>query len=261
MNKMNMMNKKQVEEYINVLKSMHPNNHNDNDINVNNDNNHNKTLRVFTPYKYFKGLKTKEEVQSRFHDIIRGTHPLTNDPSSYREFATDRGKTTKPSKYTLAYRAHFGDDCVSMECKSERTGIPLFILEKVFQKGKAAWRTGHRVGAGEDQWGHARVNSFVMMGCTTYGADFHLFKQAIVDMKEEDIRSWIQRSSYHLCPLSTRRKPFYTRYDAEDTFKKILDKIELEKGVSSFIKKEKKEKKIKKEKKEKKVEKEDKKQT
>jgi hypothetical protein len=33
----------------------------------------------------------------------------------------------------------------------------------------AAWRSGHRPGAGEEQWGYARVNSFLTKGKGTWG--------------------------------------------------------------------------------------------
>ena len=37
------------------------------------------------------------------------------------------------------------------------------IIKKVYDKGVAAWRTGHRVGAGAEQWGYARVHSFLTL--------------------------------------------------------------------------------------------------
>jgi hypothetical protein len=38
----------------------------------------------------------------------------------------------------------------------------------------AAWRTGHRPGATEQQWGYARVYSFLLKGKTYYTADADL---------------------------------------------------------------------------------------
>ena len=45
--------------------------------------------------------------------------------------------------------------------KADKSGMPLAILKKVFQRGVAAWKTGHRPGTTAVQWGLARVNSFV----------------------------------------------------------------------------------------------------
>jgi hypothetical protein len=58
------------------------------------------------------------------------------------------------------------------------TGIPLDILKKVYDKGLAAWRTGHRPGATQGQWAYARVYSFVVKGCTHYNPDHKLVEEA-----------------------------------------------------------------------------------
>ena len=57
----------------------------------------------------------------------------------------------------------------SLKKKAEKTGIPFGILKQVFNRGKAAWRTGHRPGTNPDQWGHARVNSFATKSKGTWG--------------------------------------------------------------------------------------------
>ena len=61
------------------------------------------------------------------------------------------------------------DATASLKKKAEKTGMPLGILRQVFNRGKAAWRTGHRPGTNPDQWGHARVNSFVTKSSGTWG--------------------------------------------------------------------------------------------
>jgi len=40
---------------------------------------------------------------------------------------------------------------------------------KVYNRGMAAWRTGHRPGTTPQQWGMARVNSFVTKSSGTWG--------------------------------------------------------------------------------------------
>ena len=48
--------------------------------------------------------------------------------------------------------------------KSEKTGIPYGILKKSYDRGMAAWKTGHRPGTTPQQWAFARVNSMVTGG-------------------------------------------------------------------------------------------------
>ena len=45
--------------------------------------------------------------------------------------------------------------------KSKASGISTGTLKKVYQRGEAAWKTGHRPGTTPSQWGHARVNAFI----------------------------------------------------------------------------------------------------
>lgn len=66
----------------------------------------------------------------------------------------------------------------SLRKKAEKTGIPFGILKKVYNRGVAAWKTGHRPGTTPEQWGHARVNSFATKSKGTWGgADKDLAKQ------------------------------------------------------------------------------------
>ena len=57
----------------------------------------------------------------------------------------------------------------SLKKKSKKTGIPFGILKQVFNRGVAAWRTGHRPGTNPTQWGYARVNSFATKSKGTWG--------------------------------------------------------------------------------------------
>ena len=57
----------------------------------------------------------------------------------------------------------------ALKKKAEKSGMPLSILRKVYNRGLAAWKTGHRPGAGQHQWGMARVNSFVTKSSGTWG--------------------------------------------------------------------------------------------
>jgi hypothetical protein len=62
--------------------------------------------------------------------------------------------------------------------KAEKSGMPYGILKKVYDRGMAAWKTGHRPGTTPQQWAFARVNSFVTKSSGTWGkADKDLAKQ------------------------------------------------------------------------------------
>ena len=50
----------------------------------------------------------------------------------------------------------------SLADKASKSGISVGTLRKVFNRGKAAWKSGHRPGTTDTQWGHARVNAFIV---------------------------------------------------------------------------------------------------
>ena len=57
----------------------------------------------------------------------------------------------------------------ALKKNAEKSGMPMGILRIVFNRGVAAWRTGHRPGTTPTQWGLARVNSFVTKSSGTWG--------------------------------------------------------------------------------------------
>ena len=70
--------------------------------------------------------------------------------------------------------------------KAEKSGMPYGILKKVYDRGMAAWRTGHRPGTTPQQWAFARVNSFVTKSSGTWGgADKDLAAKARGSMKKK----------------------------------------------------------------------------
>jgi len=92
------------------------------------------------------------------------------EKKTYAPFKTDIGIKTKTSTWTTKfYRAYPG--AKSLANKAKATGVPLDIIKQVYDKGLAAWRTGHRPGATPQQWGYARVHSFLMGGPTSLGPD------------------------------------------------------------------------------------------
>jgi len=128
-----------------------------------------KKHRVYTPMKYFKGLKYLKEVDHRYKRIVAGTKNKNN----FSAFKTDKGKKTRPSSYTSRFYMKY-PGAKSLAQKSKATGVPLGIIREVYNKGLAAWRTGHRPGATGQQWGYARVHSFLLCGKTARTADKYL---------------------------------------------------------------------------------------
>jgi hypothetical protein len=57
----------------------------------------------------------------------------------------------------------------ALKNKADKTGMSYGVLKKVFDRGVAAWRTGHRPGTTPTQWGLARVNSFATKSKGTWG--------------------------------------------------------------------------------------------
>ena len=62
--------------------------------------------------------------------------------------------------------------------KADETGVPIGILRVIMRRGMAAWKSGHRPGTNQTQWGYARVNSFLTKGDGTWGkADKDMAKE------------------------------------------------------------------------------------
>jgi len=113
------------------------------------------------------------------------------DPSAYLPFATDKGVKTKSSGYTQKWKRRF-PKAASLEEKAKATGVPLKYIRQCYNRGLAAWRTGHRPGATQQQWGYARVHSFLMRGKTYYTTDADIVKAA--KDASEGARAWWSKS-------------------------------------------------------------------
>ena len=106
-----------------------------------------------------------------------------DDPKAYKDLPGDkkaRKKGLPPSKFTTKFKQMYGEsfemtfeDFVienkgqaqkALKKKSDATGVSMAILNKVFDRGYAAWKTGHKPGTTPVQWGLARVNSFLVGG-------------------------------------------------------------------------------------------------
>ena len=117
------------------------------------------------PKKYLKGLKEKgkygsKEAMKKEIDKFSGTSDYKKDWDA--DFKNGKRIKTKKGKATIAFNKLFGENAdKALEIKSKKSGVPKSILRQVFNRGKAAWNSGHRPGVAQEQWAFGRVNSFL----------------------------------------------------------------------------------------------------
>ena len=122
----------------------------------------------------------------------------------------------------------------SLKKKAEKTGMPFGILKQVFNRGVAAWKTGHRPGTTPEQWGHARVNSFVTKSKGTWGgADQDLAKK--VQGKSEEIEE-NYKDVIKMYPRDREWKKLITKHKRHiDAFRNEKRQKDLPKRVEDEI--------------------------
>ncbi len=154
------------------------------------------------PKKYVRGLSAST-AKARAAHWKEKSKLSDSDPRAYEPAPGDATAKTKPSKHTLAVRkmmdeaeqqkvrriarsgnitavmdkrkdtgrVNEGASDSSISAKAEKSGISVGTLRKVYNRGVAAWNSGHRPGTTPQQWGHARVNSYINKGKTYHTAD------------------------------------------------------------------------------------------
>lgn len=135
-----------------------------------------QTRKKLWPPKYYRGL-TRKKAFERKKEIEKFGSKSTTDPSAYVGFKTDKGVKTKPSSYTKEWNRLF-PEAKSLEERAKATGVPKRFIQESYDRGMAAWRTGHRPGATQQQWGYARVSSFLLCGKTYETTDSDLAEKA-----------------------------------------------------------------------------------
>jgi predicted DNA binding CopG/RHH family protein len=126
----------------------------------------------------FKRIKDKE----RMVVVFRNKH----DADMYADNIKKQGGqvfSNKLERVPLGMKLkseemNLDETITAVKNKAKKTGMPYSILKKVYDRGMAAWKGGHRPGATQQQWALARVNSFVTKSSGTWGgADKDLAKQ------------------------------------------------------------------------------------
>ena len=165
-----------------------------------------KTKCGYIPRKYFGSNLTKKEKKERIEQICSGKLTHHKDPIAYNPWKTDKGKKTRTSSYNIRFYKMYpelkhkkGD---YFKLREEVTGFPSKLLKIAYNKGVAAWRTGHRPGATAEQWGYSRVSSLLMKGKTftgsgkrPIGADYHLYEEALKTISEKQKKKLLEHYS------------------------------------------------------------------
>lgn len=125
------------------------------------------------PAKYLKGLSDKgdygsKEAMKKEIDKFSGKDEYKKDWKA--DYKNGKRIKTKKSAATKAFEKKFGktneesldeNSDKGIANKAKKSGIPASILRQVYNRGKAAWNSGHRPGVAQDQWAMGRVNSFI----------------------------------------------------------------------------------------------------
>jgi len=121
------------------------------------------------PSKHTLAFKKKfgEDVEQEIKDI-KSWSELDETIEQYKdEYGTDY--RVKLDKTVSEMFDELLSENEGVKKKAAKSGMPYGILMKVYNRGMAAWRTGHRPGTTPQQWGMARVNSFVTKSSGTWG--------------------------------------------------------------------------------------------
>ena len=144
---------------------------------------------MYLPKRYFSGL-SKTKRQTRKRELTKRAKLSWKDQKAYRPFKTDVGVKTRKSKYVLDWKRRF-PNVKSIEGASKVTGVPASLIRESYNRGIAAWRTGHRPGATKEQWGIARYRSMLLCGKTHYTTDSDLVRKA---KKTAKARNWFNKT-------------------------------------------------------------------
>src|SRR6056300_381907 len=122
---------------------------------------HNNTLGVTTKDLDRAFKKLSNQAQSYVNELLR-TGMGTRD-------AIKKAKQRFNENNIIEDRRLYVEAIAGLQKKADKSGMPYSILKQVYDRGMAAWKSGHRPGASQQQWAFARVNSFVTKSSGTWG--------------------------------------------------------------------------------------------
>lgn len=144
---------------------------------------------MYLPKRYFSGLSNIKRTL-RKKELTKRAKMSWKDQKAYKPFKTDVGVKTRKSKYNLEWKKKF-PKATSISDAAKSTGVPASLIKQSYNRGVAAWRTGHRPGASKEQWGIARYRSMLLCGKTHYTTDSDLVRQA---KKTAKARNWFNKT-------------------------------------------------------------------
>ena len=117
-----------------------------------------------------EGLIDEELMEASFHaSLIKKAQDIAKKMGGNMTGATKKIEKMKKGLSDhpkVMHALRLANEDVMMEDsfadKSKKSGISVATLKKVYDRGVAAWKTGHRPGTTPQQWGHARVNAFIV---------------------------------------------------------------------------------------------------
>jgi len=116
-------------------------------------------------------LKDEQEHKFKTEDGKHWTARRKGDEVHFQ--GANNGGSTKVKHTDLKEEVQICETAdAGLAAKAEKSGVSIGTLRKVYKRGVAAWNSGHRPGTTPQQWGMARVNSYITKGKGTYhGAD------------------------------------------------------------------------------------------
>jgi len=151
-----------------------------------------KTLKKnkLWPTKYYSGL-TKKQALERKKEIKKFGKMNWKNPKAYVGFKTNTyAKHKRKSSYTAQWDRLF-PNTKTLKQRSQVTGVPEKYLQTVYNRGMAAWRTGHRPGQNPQSWSYPRISSFLLCGKTHYTTDSDQVRLA--KKESAKARKWFRR--------------------------------------------------------------------
>ena len=131
----------------------------------------------YGPDKVAKAMKIAVKSDGNYSGAVREIEKIGKGLSKVSTIARAL-KTANENKNVHEGAKLVYETIKGLKNKADKTGMPYSILKKVYDRGMAAWRGGHRPGTTQQQWAFARVNSFVTKSSGTWGgADKDLAKQ------------------------------------------------------------------------------------
>ena len=100
----------------------------------------------------------------------------------------EKGAPTKEQIKSAQNEEYLDEADSALAKKAAASGVSIGTLRKVYNRGMAAWRTGHRPGTTPQQWAMARVNSYISKGKGTYhGADKDLRESNLPSVAKDKV--------------------------------------------------------------------------